>query len=81
MYIHSVNLTVQADGLLRRMLGNTDNAADKDTDVTRQPRWRKVEGLAKSYLGNTLHMLGAFDHSCNASLLPRHMLATISTQF
>ncbi len=51
-------LTAQADGLLRRMLGNEDAAADKATDVTRLPRWRKVEPLAKSYLGNTLHILG-----------------------
>lgn len=41
------------------MLGNTDPATDKATDVTRQPRWRKVEPLAKSFLGNTLHILGA----------------------
>lgn len=49
----------QADGLLRRILGNTDAAADKATDVTRLPRWRKAESLAKSFLGNTLHILGA----------------------
>lgn len=53
-------LLLQADGLLRRILGNTDTAADNDMDVTRQPRWRKVEALAKSFLGNTLHMLGTF---------------------
>lgn len=50
---------VQADGLLRRMLGNTDAASDKGSDVTRLQRWRKVEPLVKSYLGNTLHILGA----------------------
>lgn len=27
--------------------------------MTRLPRWRKAEPLAKSYLGNTLHILGA----------------------
>ncbi len=57
---------LQADGLLRRMLGNTEASEDRATDVTRQPRWRKVEPLAKSYLGNTLHILGeqALHHLC-----------------
>lgn len=49
----------QADGLLRCILGNSSGAEDKATDVTRLPRWRKAEPLAKSYLGNTLHILGA----------------------
>ena len=49
----------QADGLLRCILGNSNSAEDKATDVTRLPRWRKAEPLAKSYLGNTLHILGA----------------------
>lgn len=65
-----IDILVQADGLLRRMLGNTDAAADKDMDVTRQPRWRKVEALAKSFLGNTLHMLGMFYFI--TTLFPHH---------
>lgn len=68
----------QADGLLRRMLGNTDQAADQATAVTRQPRWRKVEPLAKSYLGNTLHLLGA-ELCTSRSGLRGHLVSVASS--
>ena len=55
------------------MLGNTEASEDKATNVTRLPRWRKVEPLAKSFLGNTLHILGEilfsrFRGCCRAEL-------------
>jgi nucleolar complex protein 2 len=46
----------EADGLLRRALGADDGLTA--SAVMKMPRWRKIEALAKSYLGNTLHLLG-----------------------
>ena len=34
------------------------DAAAAPKAVAKAPRWRKVEPLCKSYLGNTLHVLG-----------------------
>ena len=40
------------------MLGLQDKAELHATDVVRAARWKKVEPLAKSYIGNTIHLLG-----------------------
>lgn len=47
----------EMDGLFRRILG-VENAPTQPRDITRLPKWRKLEPLVKSYLGNTLHLLG-----------------------
>ena len=46
------------DGVFRRQLG-----IDKEIDgesLVKLPRWKKVEPMVKSYIGNTLHLLGTF---------------------
>ena len=53
----------EVDGIFRRMLlegANPKQAATPLTAATlgRLPRWKKVEPLVKSYLVNTLHLLG-----------------------
>ena len=53
----------RADDILRRLLG-AKNPEEQHPDEKRsykphqQTRWKKVEPLAKSFLGNTLHLLG-----------------------
>lgn len=44
----------KADGIFRKALEISSN----DVDATKQPRWAKYEPLVRSYLGNTLHLLG-----------------------
>lgn len=61
---------LQADGIFRRMLALQDKADLHATDVMRAARWKKVEPLAKSYIGNTIHLLGAQPAS-----RPSHSLA------
>jgi nucleolar complex protein 2 len=53
------------NNILLFMLGKADDIFRKalvidsdDVDVTKQPRWPKYESLIRSYLGNTLHLLG-----------------------
>ena len=45
------------DIILRKSLEIEDQGVD-EVDVIKQPRWGKVEPLVRSYLGNTLHLLG-----------------------
>jgi hypothetical protein len=40
------------------MLGVEDKPALAAAQLAKLPRWRKVEPFVKSYLGNTLHLLG-----------------------
>lgn len=51
-------LQKEADGIFRRMLDIDGKPAPSAAALTKLPRWRKVEGFIKSYLGNTLHLLG-----------------------
>ena len=53
------------DGIFRRMLLEGASEAQKAAPLTaaalpKLSRWRKVEPLVKSYLGNTLHLLGGW---------------------
>ncbi|KAG6554456.1 hypothetical protein Mapa_003834 [Marchantia paleacea] len=57
-----VFVLVEMDGILKHMM--TANAAGDKTsqdnmpkDPQKSPRWKKVEPLVKSYLGNVLHIL------------------------
>lgn len=60
----------KADGMFRKALGIDSD----DVDVTKQPRWPKYEPLVRSYLGNTLHLLGtlsiSFVHDTGSSQIP-----------
>ena len=46
----------EADSLLRRSIGIEGDP--EPSVILKSPRWRKMENLVKSYLGNTLHLLG-----------------------
>lgn len=53
----------EIDGVFRRLLLEGATAKQQAAPLTaaaltRLPRWRKAENLVKSYLGNTLHLLG-----------------------
>ena len=53
----------EIDGIFRRMLLEGASAKQQAAPLTaaalvKLPRWRKVDPLVKSYLGNTLHLLG-----------------------
>ena len=53
----------EIDGIFRRMLVEGASAKQQAAPLTaaalvRLPRWKKAEPLVKSYLGNTLHLLG-----------------------
>ena len=51
-------LQKEADGIFRRMLDIQDKPSVTPAQLAKLPRWRKVEPFLKSYLGNTLHLLG-----------------------
>ena len=51
----------EMDTILRALLGKSPDAHPDEARLFKphqQSRWRKVEPLAKSFLGNTLHLLG-----------------------
>ena len=53
----------EGDGIFRRMLLEGATPKQQAAPLTaaalgRLPRWKKVEPLVKSFLGNTLHLLG-----------------------
>jgi nucleolar complex protein 2 len=49
----------EADGIFKRMLG-CEGEEPEAAALPRLTRWKKVEPLIKSYVGNTLHLLGEF---------------------
>ena len=49
---------LQADGIFRQMLGLADRADISASDLKKSAKWKKVEPLVKSFLGNSLHLLG-----------------------
>jgi len=50
----------EADGILKRMLGIENEENFEAVALGKLSRWKKVEPLVKSYVGNTLHLLGKF---------------------
>lgn len=44
--------------MFRALLDLARTGPLKPAAIVRSPRWKKVEPLMKSYLGNTLHLLG-----------------------
>lgn len=53
----------EIDSIFRRMLMEGASAKQQAAPLTaaalvRLPRWKKLEPLIKSFLGNTLHLLG-----------------------
>jgi nucleolar complex protein 2 len=47
----------EMDGILRALLGMDGQDSSKAADVAKLPRWRKMEPLVRSYVGNALHIL------------------------
>ena len=60
--VHLSQCTSQADGIFRTLLGVGADVAPKA--VSKAGRWRKLEPLCKSYLGNALHLLGMVTKQC-----------------
>ena len=50
----------EGDGIFKRMLGVEQGEEVEAVGLSKLPRWKKVEPLLKSYVGNTLHLLGRF---------------------
>jgi nucleolar complex protein 2 len=48
----------EADGIFKRILGIENEENFEAVALGKLPRWKKVEPLVKSYIGNTLHLLG-----------------------
>ena len=70
-----VSVLTHGDGMLRSLLGQPKTLTDvgeRRPDPRCAARWRKVEPLARAYLGNTLHMLTSLaDPSMTAFILRR----------
>eukprot|EP00887_Chlorella_sp_A99_P000978 scaffold5.g978.t1 len=64
----------EADAIFRGLLGLGPGAAP--AALARAPRWRKAEPLIKSYLGNTLHLLGAMTDSAMLAFILRRVRAS-----
>ena len=54
----------EADGIFLRMLGLDKLTSVTARDVQKAKRLSKVEGLLKSFLGNSLHLLGELWLQC-----------------
>jgi nucleolar complex protein 2 len=48
----------EMDGVFRVLLGMTKDSAVGNVNLEKRPRWKKLEPLIKSFLGNGLHVLG-----------------------
>ena len=67
----------EIDGIFRHMLLEGASAKQQAAPLTaatlvKLPRWRKVDPLVKSYLGNTLHLLG--EAGCACCKMSMHVL-------
>ncbi|KAL4519392.1 hypothetical protein Ndes2437A_g07590 [Nannochloris sp. 'desiccata'] len=68
----------EADGIFKRMLGIENEENFEALALGKLPRWKKVEPLVKSYIGNTLHLLGQMtEPSMLAFILRRIRASTI----
>lgn len=84
----------EADGIFRRLLGLPAHgpAADpqqqpkqqhggkgkKQADVAKNPRWRKVGPLVKSFWGNSIHLLGSVTDPALLAFTLRRLRASVS---
>ena len=62
--------TLQADGIFRQMLSLADRADISASDLKKSAKWKKVEPLVKSFLGNSLHLLGERRDRVSTSSMP-----------
>lgn len=56
--------------------GEERRALDTTADVLKCPRWKKVAVLVKSYLGNSLHLLGASAEPAMLAFVLRRLRAS-----
>ena len=63
------------------MLALQEQADLHATDVMRAARWKKVEPLAKSYIGNSIHLLGARRRQPQVTALHSTRLASSDLSF
>ncbi|KAI3438608.1 hypothetical protein D9Q98_001031 [Chlorella vulgaris] len=71
----------EIDGIFRRMLLEGASAKQQQqplvaAGLTKLPRWKKVDPLLKSYLGNTLHLLGALTDGAMQTFILRRLRAS-----
>jgi nucleolar complex protein 2 len=62
-----------ADGVASAAAGSK---FDTTAEVVKSPRWRKASLLVKSFLGNTLHLLGASTESAMLAFVLRRLRAS-----
>ncbi|GAQ82293.1 hypothetical protein KFL_001060260 [Klebsormidium nitens] len=69
----------EMDGILRALLGiNGQDEKTKVADVAKLPRWRKVEPLVRSYLGNALHVLNQMTDTAMIAFTLRRLKASVA---
>ena len=68
----------EADSIFLRMLSLDEQSSVTARDVQRAKRLKKVESLLKSFLGNSLHLLGKLCHSPSQQGLPEDQWPCVS---
>ncbi|EFN57450.1 hypothetical protein CHLNCDRAFT_142934 [Chlorella variabilis] len=71
----------EIDGIFQRVLLEGASAKQKQqplaaASLVRLPRWKKADPLVKSYLGNTLHLLGALTDGAMLTFILRRLRAS-----
>ncbi|KAL2653090.1 hypothetical protein R1flu_021218 [Riccia fluitans] len=77
-----VFVLVEMDGILRSILssnasGENPNDDNMPNDPRKSPRWKKVEPLVKSYLGNVLHILNQMTDNEMISFTLRRLKSSV----
>jgi len=71
----------EADDIFRGVLGDKPAKSTQeqyDYEPMKSNRWKKVEPVAKSYIGNTLHLLGQLTDASMTSLVLRRLAASVA---
>ena len=71
----------EADDIFRGLLGDKPAKSTQeqyDYEPTKSNRWKKVEPVVKSYIGNTLHLLGQLTDASMTSLVLRRLAASVA---
>ncbi|KAL3684896.1 hypothetical protein R1sor_002918 [Riccia sorocarpa] len=77
-----VFVLVEMDGILRSMLssnasGENPNDDNMPKDPRKSPRWKKIEPLVKSFLGNVLHILNQMTDNEMISFTLRRLKSSV----
>eukprot|EP00891_Asterochloris_glomerata_P005532 jgi/Astpho2/5532/gw1.00079.30.1_t len=67
----------EADGIFRQMLSLADRADISASDLKKSAKWKKVEPLVKSFLGNSLHLLGQMTEGVTLAFALRRLRASV----